>query len=309
MADSDSIIIDDFLRYIATEKRLSPFTIDAYGRDLRQWAAFATGDGQHQLHPETTAMSDLRLWVNHLAKQRISQRSIRRKVQSLRAFFAYMMRRRGMAHNPAADLALARLPKTLPVFMRTEEINALLDTPLPDGTNFEDVRDRLILSLFYETGIRASELRTLLDANINTERGELKVHGKRNKDRIVPFGPELATMIDHYRQLRTEKTTATATPEFFVNRKGGAMSRAGVYTVVRRRLTEGGVHAARRSPHVLRHSFATDMLNNGADLSSVQQILGHTSLATTQIYTHVTYRELITNYQTAHPRATKKKGG
>lgn len=300
-------LIQEFVRYISTEKRLSPNTVEAYSRDLAQWERFATSDGTYPLSPASTSVSDLRLWVAALARRPdMSQRSIRRKVQSLRAFFNFMMRRHGLGANPAAALALARLPHTLPVFARTDEINALLDSPLTSDDDFIEVRDRLILTVFYETGIRCSELMTLEDANINTITGELKVHGKRNKDRVVPFGEELSRMIEHYRRLRDK--TAGQAAGFFLRPDGKPLSRPQIYAIVHRRLAEGGIHAARLSPHMLRHTFATDMVNGGASLSAVQQLLGHASLATTQIYTHVTYNELIANYQTAHPRATKKGG-
>lgn len=302
-------LITEFLRYIATERRLSDNTAEAYSRDLAQWQEFATDGGRHPLEPATTAAGDLRLWVASLARDGISQRSIRRKVQSLRAFFTFMMRRHGLKANPASQLVLAKLPKTLPVFVRTEEINGLIDRGPDNPDDERSVRDYLIVTMFYETGIRCSELSGLLDRNINVAGGELKVHGKRNKDRIVPFGAELARLIEHYRSLRDAGSDGP-TETFFVGRARRPMSREAVYKAVRGSLDAAGVHAARRSPHTLRHTFATDMLNNGADLNAVQQLLGHESLATTQIYTHVTYRELINNYQTAHPRAsTSKKGG
>lgn len=296
----------DFVTYITSEKRLSPATVEAYRRDLAQWENFATSNGTHPLEPMSTAVNDLRLWVASLSEQRVTQRSIRRKVQSLRAFFDYMIHRHGMLVNPAASLVLARLPKTLPIYIRTEEINDLLDHPLENEEDFVEVRNRLILTMFYSTGMRCAELITLEDCNVVAELRELKVHGKRNKDRVIPFGDELARMIERYRALRPQPPEGETVKELFVNEKGRPLSRGVVYRIVRTTLDKACVHAKRRSPHVLRHTFATDMLNSGADLNSVQQLLGHASLATTQIYTHITYNELLTNYTTAHPRAKKK---
>ncbi|MCM1109971.1 MAG: tyrosine-type recombinase/integrase [Clostridium sp.] len=292
-----------FIRYLATEKRMSENTVAAYSTDLAQWELFATDGGRLPLAPESASTNDLRLWLVDLGRQGISQRSIRRKIQALRSFYAYMMRRRGMTANPAAAIVPSRLPKSLPVFAQTSEINAMIDAET-DPDDFVAVRNRLILELLYSTGIRCSELTGLLDRNVDTERGELKVHGKRNKDRIVPFGEALAASIENYRRMRRQAVPDATAPELLVGSKGKPLGRPQVYAIVHRAMEAAGVHATRKSPHVLRHCFATDMLNNGADLSAVQQLLGHESLATTQIYTHVTVRDLLTNYKSAHPRGS-----
>ena len=161
--------------------------------------------------------------------------------------------------------------------------------------------------MIYSTGLRCSEIQGLMDKDVDTARGELKVLGKRNKERIIPFGKELSDMITTYRKLRDDTVGTTAPNEFFVRESGEPLYRKLIYNVVHKALA-GNTVASRQSPHVLRHSFATDMLNNGADLYAVQQLLGHQSLATTQVYTHITYRELKQNYQQAHPRALKKGG-
>ena len=300
-------MIDAFLRYIQNEIQLSPRTVAAYRSDLLQWQEYATDGGRYPLEPMTTQMSDLRLWIAKLSREGQSARSVRRKVQSLRAFFRYLMRTRGLADNPAAQLQLPKLPKALPVYVRPEETAALIDSDF-DEDSFEEVRNRLIIDMFYTTGLRCSELLELADRNVDTARGELKVLGKRNKERIVPFGPELTEMITLYRRLRNHDIgPAEFSDRFFVRPSGMPMYRKGIYNIVHEAM-EGRVHAARKSPHVLRHSFATDMLNAGADLTSVQQALGHASLAATQVYTHVSYRDLKQNYQLAHPRAQKKGG-
>ena len=194
------------------------------------------------------------------------------------------------------------MPAELPVNIRPNETAALLDAQPDDPDDFLQVRNRLIIDILYSTGIRCSEIMNLLDAEVDTRRGELKVLGKRNKERIVPFGPELAQSIDSYRKLRRELPSPA--PQLLLRPDGRQLSRRQIYTAVHAML-QGNVHAARLSPHVLRHSFATDMLNGGADITSVQQLLGHSSLATTQIYTHVSYKDLKRNYQLAHPRAQK----
>lgn len=299
-------MIDAFLKYIETEIQLSPATVEAYRSDLRQWADYATDSGRYDLRPETTTLSDLRLWISHVARQGASPRTLRRKIQSLRAFFRFLMKIHGLKSNPAMDLQPPKTPKDLPVYVRPEEMNALLDAEI-DADDFESVRNRLIIDMFYSTGLRCSELMGLMDVNVDTYKGELKVHGKRNKDRIVPFGPELTEMIILYRGLRDHLTESPVGSAFFVRPDGRPLYRKLIYNIVHSAM-DGAVHAARKSPHVLRHSFATDMLNGGAQLTSVQQLLGHQSLTATQVYTHISYRDLKQNYQLAHPRAQKKGG-
>ena len=215
------------------------------------------------------------------------------------------MKYHGLKSNPATDITLAKIDKALPVYIRQSETNSILSDDW-DKDDYLETRNRLIILMFYSTGIRCSELITLLDCNVDTVRGELKVLGKRNKERIIPFGKELSDMITLYRQLRDD-IVELPEPQFFLRPTGEPLYRTMVYNIVHRTLA-GRVHSTRQSPHVLRHSFATDMLNNGADINAVQQILGHQSLATTQMYTHITYRELKHNYELAHPRALKKGG-
>lgn len=298
-------MIDAFLKYLRNELAKSPATVAAYGSDLRQWSDYATAGGRYPLEPMSTATDDLRLWVASLAKNGCSQRTIRRKVQSLRAFFQFLMLRHGLKENPAAEIEPAKLPKTLPVIVRPAETAAVLNEEIDLG-DFTEVRNRLIVLMIYSTGMRCSEVVGLKDLNVDTAKGELKVLGKRNKERIIPFGNELTQMINTYRMLRND-IAGTDTEPFFVRPDGEPLYRKLVYDVVHNALA-GIVHASRLSPHVLRHSFATDMLNNGANLTAVQQLLGHNSLATTQIYTHVSYRDISNNYQLAHPRALKKGG-
>lgn len=299
-------MINSFLKYITTEIQLSANTVEAYRTDLRQWAEFATNGGRHELRPETTSLSDLRIWIAAVARAGASPRTIRRKIQSLRAFFRFMMKFHDLKQNPAMELQTPKVPKELPVYIRAEEMNSLIDTEF-DNSDFEAARNKLILTMFYSTGLRCSELLNLTDTNVDTVKGQLKVHGKRNKDRIIPFGTELSELISLYRQLRDSQIESIACDNFFVRPNGEPLYRKLIYNIVHTEL-DGAVHASRKSPHVLRHSFATDMLNGGAQLTSVQQLLGHQSLTATQIYTHISYRDLKQIYQQAHPRALKKGG-
>ena len=249
--------------------------------------------------------NDIREWMMSLSNAGDCQRTIRRKVQSVRALYKYMQRRGLIDSNPAAMVELAKLPKRLPSYVRSENINALLDQDI-DLADFTAVRNKLMLMMFYETGIRRAELIGLTDANVDTSAMQIKVHGKRNKDRIVPFGGELLGWIERYRHLRLQQVECVC-DEFFVRENGKPLYPSLVYKVVHDALQAAG-GTDKFSPHVLRHSFASAMLNNGAQLNNVKELLGHESLAATQIYTHITFSELKDNYQSAHPRALKKGG-
>ena len=305
-------LFEDFIKYIRCELNLSVHTVSSYSVDISQWLQFAAanalgcpkGSRPDDVDHAAVTVADLRLWVAYLASEKYSQRSIRHKVQALRAFYRFMVRRDILSANPAADLVTARLPKSLPSHIRPDESRHCLDEPYCDS-NFEEVRNHLIVTMFYSTGMRAAELVGLLDANVDTRRCELKVLGKRNKERIIPFGKELQEMIELYRTLRQQTVAGASTREFFV-RPGGEPVYYGLVNKAVHSMLDGRVSSARRSPHVVRHSFATDMLNNGADLTAVQRLLGHASLATTQIYTHLSIRDLKNNYKLAHPRAQKQ---
>lgn len=298
-----SDIIDKYLQYIKLELNLSEHTQVAYGNDLRQWEQFLTGGGE-QLDVASVTASDIRAWLLQLSGSGDSARTLRRKVQAVRSFYKWLMRNGTVVVNPAASVELARIPKRLPQLVREDSVDSLLDSKIDDA-DFEQVRNRLIVMMLYETGMRRAELIGLLDKNVDTAKGELKVHGKRDKDRIIPFGTELADWIEKYRSLRDDR--AQVGEHFFVRESGEPLYPMLVYRIVREALTEAGV-TSKRSPHVLRHTFATAMLNDGAALNSVKELLGHESLATTQIYTHVTFSELKNNYKLAHPRALKKGG-
>lgn len=295
--------IDNYLQFIRLEKNLSPHTVVAYRCDLEQWEQFLTS-GKEALDVKSVTTGDIRAWMLHLNKQGDSARTMRRKVQAVRSFYKWLMKQGMASDSPAAAVELARIPKRLPQLVRSSSMDDLLDQEI-DETDFVQVRNRLIVMMLYETGMRRAELLDLLDRNVDTASGELKVHGKRDKDRIIPFGTELAQAIDSYRLLRDELVRGCE--HFFVKEDGNPLYPMLVYRIVHRALQEVGV-TSKRSPHVLRHSFATAMLNDGAAINSVKELLGHESLATTQIYTHVTFSELKNNYKLAHPRALNKGG-
>lgn len=267
-----------------------------------QWQEWHSAHISPQLAPEAVTTSQLRSWQLSLGSARLSAATVRAKIQALRSYFRYLQHTGAIPHNPASDLTLPKSPSRLPSHIRPDEMRHMLDEEV-DCSDFRQVRDKLITLMLYCTGMRCSELIGLLDTNVDTARGELKVLGKRNKERIVPFGKELADTIERYRTLRDCLTGPTDT--LFVRENGEPLYRKLVWNVVHSALSQSGAHAARLSPHVMRHSCATDLLNGGADLTAVQQLLGHSSLATTQIYTHLSYRDLQNIYNQAHPRAIK----
>lgn len=319
------MLVNSFLTYLRCELNRSAHTVLSYRTDILQFAHFITGGRPENFRPELTEAADLRSWTLRLAQSGVSLRSIRRKASSLSALFRYLMTRGLMAHNPAREIPLARPHADLPTFIRQDEMQQILDShidalrdPMANIAagnensddapgSFTDTRNALILLMFYSTGLRLSELIGLLDGDVDTGRGELKVLGKRNKERLIPFGTELAEAIGAYRKLRDAAGATSPCGRFFTRPDGSDLYPSLVQRLVRKEL-QGNTHASRLSPHTIRHSFATDMLNNGADLRSVQKLLGHESLQTTQVYTHVTRSELQHNYKLAHPRAQKHGG-
>lgn len=311
------MLYTDFYNYIRCEAVRSRHTVTAYMADIEEFRRFVEAElCKDPDDPSVIELGDIRLWVASMSDKGLKVASISRRIQSLRSLFKYLVHYKGLPSNPAAGVRPPRAPHPLPVFLAPAESGDAVDNAISEADNadseaeidfktaLESTRDALIIAMLYSTGIRASELIGLRDYNVDLGRGELKVLGKRNKERMIPFGRELADLIARYRTLRAR--TAPDHDFFFVRPNGSPIYYGLLYRVVRLRLEDRGVAAPRKSPHVFRHSFATDMLNNGADLRAVQELLGHASLATTQRYTHLTYRELQSNYQTAHPRANKK---
>ena len=298
------MLIESFIKYIRYELNLSTCTVLSYSNDVKQFAAHLTGGKEDEFDAVSVTVNDIREWMVSLVDAGDSVRTVRRKIQSLRAFYKFLLKKGLVKSSPAQDVEVAKAPKRLPDCVRVENVEQLFDGEV-DYADFDEVRNRLILLMLYSTGIRRAELIDLLDCNVGDT--ELKVHGKRNKDRIVPIGEELRSEIAEYRKLRDEILPEKSCGNFFVRKNGEPLYASMVYRLVHEKLSEVG-GGSRYSPHVLRHTFASAMLNNGAKLNSVKELLGHESLAATQIYTHITYRELKSNYEHAHPRALKKGG-
>jgi integrase/recombinase XerC len=296
--------MDSFLSYLRYEKGCSDHTTEAYRRDLLQFKAYFKGDRVEDdtlLDPCTIEPEQIRKWTMTLLECKVMPSSVRRKLTALRSYFRFLVKQGTLEKNPVRFVLGPKMGKKLPYFVKEKELAQLLDG---DGfeDDFEGMRNRLLVELLYETGIRRTELITLRQADVDFSGMQLKVTGKRNKQRLIPFAVRLKEMMLEYVSLR-KKTAGTENACFFVRKDGTPLSPSIVYRIVKQTLKAIPM-LAKRSPHVLRHSFATSMLNNGAELNAVKELLGHSSLASTSIYTHVTFEELKKVYY-AHPRAKK----
>ncbi len=289
---------ESFLRYLQYEKNYSGKTIIAYGTDLSMFEAyFKTVD--ETLDFATVDADVIRGWMLSLMDEGHASSSVNRKLSSLRSFYRYLLREKVVSADPACKVQGPKRKKPLPVFVREADMDRLLDGE--SGNDFESVRNRAVIATFYETGIRRAELIGLKDGDVDLSVCQIKVTGKRNKQRIIPFGDDLKEMLRAYLSAR-DRCCPGGCEAFFVRKDGRLMYPTMVYLLVKRNLSKV-VTLKKRSPHVLRHSFATTMLNHKAELESIKEMLGHESLATTEIYTHTTFEELKKVYEQAHPRA------
>ena len=292
-------MINEFLQYLQYEKNYSSHTVLSYHTDLSQFCSFLNiqpGD----LDPRTVQSQQIQQWVLSLMEENLSARSLSRKISTLKSFFRFLLTRGYAVHNPTLKILLPKTKKALPAFFKESEMNNVLENPYITE-RFEPVRDQLIITIFYLTGIRLSELINIKDTDIDLAVGNLRVIGKRNKQRIIPFDTLLSKDIERYINFRN-KEVETCEPYLFVRVNGMKMYPKMVYRMVHTSMSEvSSLH--KRSPHVLRHTFATGLLNGGADLNAVKDLLGHSSLAATQVYTHTSFEELHSIYNHAHPRA------
>ena len=298
--------IRSFLQHQATQRNYSPHTIAAYEDDLRQFSAFLKkhySDRPYSIRDIDNVT--IRLFLGDCIEQGFAKRSIARKLACLRSFFRYLTRTKAVDANPAANVSSPRLEKRLPVYLDEESVAKLMEQP--DITTTMGTRDAAILELFYSTGIRLSELINLRIADIDFYDGTARVMGKGSKERIVPFGVPARDALKRYQACRHELLPKDAgrdiSETFFLTQRGKRLNPKGVNLLVNMyigRVSE----IEKKSPHILRHSFATHLLNHGADLRAVKELLGHESLSTTQIYTHVSVDRLKKIYAQAHPKAS-----
>lgn len=291
--------IDTFMDYLRYERNRSENTVINYRKDLEAFEQYFKGV-DNGLSFETVDTDIIRCWMEDMMDRGNTPSSICRRLSSVKSMYRYALSRGLVKHDPAHAIHAPKKNRRLPQFVGEADMDRLLDSQ-EWGDNYKDTRTRTILLVLYETGLRVSELTGLDDADIDFARREIRVTGKGDKQRIVPFAGEMAEQMRAYMQMR-DRQPVTADPQAFLrNDKGTRMTSVQVRMVVKRQLMAVG-NITKRSPHVLRHSFATAMLNNGADIESVQKLLGHASISTTEIYTHTTFEQLKQIYGKAHPR-------
>ena len=292
-------MINQFLNYLRYERNASLLTVQTYEEGLREFESYLNlrDDGLSLEKVDTDLIRD---WMENLMDKGNNASTINKKLSALRSFYRFALKRKLVEKDPAHCLTGPKKAKPLPQFLREGEMDQLLDV-IEWGDNYKDVRARTILLLFYEAGLRRSELTGLDDENVDFTAGQLKVTGKRNKQRIIPFGEELAEALAGYMAIRDEQVVKNS-KALFLSDKGERMTGCQVYAIVHKYLS-AVTSLKKRSPHVLRHTFATAMLNNGAGLESIKKLLGHESVSTTEIYAHTTFEQLKRVYKEAHPRA------
>ncbi len=290
---------ESFYKYLEFERRNSSHTIIAYKNDIGQFCSYLQDEDCTEWTQVTSRI--VRSWMVHLINDGVSARSVNRKVSTLKVFFRYLMREEIIETNPAEGVITPKVPKRLPVFVKEVEMDSLLDC-VSFSEDFSGERDRLIIEMFYHTGMRLSELVSLKDNQIDFPNGIIKVLGKRNKERIVPVMQELKASILRYMTKRDHEFPESKGSFVFLTNKGVPVYHKLVYRVVNKYLAEVST-ITKRSPHVIRHSFATALLNRGADLNAIKELLGHSNLAATEVYTHNSYEKLNSIYKQAHPRA------
>ncbi|MEP6782055.1 MAG: site-specific tyrosine recombinase XerD [Acidobacteriota bacterium] len=294
-----SALVDAYLSHLAVERRLSPNTVESYGRDLSQLAAAAAALDRAVELLDRRALEEV---VRQLMGEGRSPRSVARAVACFRGFFRFLVVSGHREDNPAVDVRAPKAWKTLPKFLSTDEVDRLLESP--DTSQPRGVRDRALLELFYATGLRVSEMVNLRQQDLNLESGYLTCTGKGRKQRLVPIGDEASSWLTRYlKDGRPALLKKRASPRLFVNARGGSsITRVGFWKILKNYGREAGLPRM-LSPHVLRHSFATHLLERGADLRAIQLMLGHADLSTTQIYTHILDARLRAVYDKFHPRS------
>ena len=311
--------IDSFLEYLKFEKNSSPKTVDSYNDDLMQFYKFLTGNmgdsidlsrydvnvkvENDDVDIKSIGKDDITAFIEFCYDNGLKRSSISRKIACLRSFFKHVYNENIIEKNPALKITFPKRERNIPKFLHINEIEALFEFELND---FFDYRDRALLEVFYSSGARVSEIASADCENFNTENGTLKVHGKRSTERMVFLTDNCIKWLNHYFKQR-RKEFGEAEGPLFINNKGERITERGIFYIIDKRHTASGL-AGSISPHTLRHSFATELLNQGADIRAIQEMLGHKNISTTQIYTHTTKERLKRVYEEFHPHSSKNYG-
>ena len=293
------MFIDRFIRYLQFEKRFSPHTVTAYKNDLDQFSQYIVAFQTELLN---VTHQHVRTWIVSLMDDGIEARTINRKISSLRSFYKFLQREDLIGNSPMIYVRAPKIPKRLPIVITEQKMDILLDAQDVFSNDFQGIRDRLIVELLYGTGMRLSELVNLSDHDINRYEQQIKVLGKRNKERIIPISKSLTKLIGDYQFQKLNQNFDTKSSALIVTNQGNKVYAKFIYRTVNLVLSFISTHD-KKSPHILRHSFATSLLNRGADLNAIKELLGHSSLAATQVYTHNSVEKLKSIYKQAHPKA------
>ena len=293
------MFIERFIRYLQFEKRFSPNTVTAYKKDLYQFSEFIASPESDLLE---ISHQQVRAWIVSLMDQGMEPKSINRKISSLRSFYKFLQREGLINSSPMLHVKAPKIPKRLPVVITEQKMDSLLDAENVFSDDFEGIRNRLILELLYGTGMRLAELVGLSNDDVNIYESQIKVLGKRNKERIIPISKVLAKLIADYQVQKNNQRFSSKALSLIVTKEGKAAYPKFIYRIVHSILSFISTQD-KKSPHILRHSFATTLLNRGADLNAIKELLGHSSLAATQVYTHNSVEKLKAVYKQAHPKA------
>lgn len=293
------MMIERFIKYLRYEKSRSSHTEISYLNDLNQFKEFVEAE-TGEFDPNTIDADLIRMWIAHIVELGFKTTTANRKLSTVKSFYTFLQRKQIISINPATHIPGPRIEQKLPSFIKHSDMMEVLN-PNSFSDDFEGKRNLFLIKLLYLTGMRREELIGLKDKDIDLSRNTLLIHGKGNKERILPFSDKTKQLFLEYQSVRDEEIE-NRSPYLFVRKNGKRIYPEMVYTIVNKHLS-GVKTLSVKSPHVLRHSFATVMLNNGAEINAIKNLLGHTSLASTQIYTHVTFRELKEVYDNAHPRA------
>ena len=289
-------MVKSFLQYIQYEKKYSSCTVFSYHNDICQFESFLSES--YSLPIENTGLKHIRAWILQLKGQNIESRSINRKLSALKSLFKFALRTNLIKSNPCIKLQALKTPKKLPVFFKETELKNALESTKDNKNDFAEARNNIILEILYQTGIRRAELIGLKDSDFNFFSLTLRILGKGNKERIIPISKSLKEKAEEYINLKNQIFDS---PYFILTDNGEQSYPNLIYRIVKTSMSEVS-SLNKKSPHVIRHSFASGLLNNGAEISAVKELLGHANLAATQIYTHTSYEQLKKAYKQAHPR-------